>query len=128
MRYALSPKKLQADTQMLLYAMIQKLDGKSHVTLKHNVFDRTNIKVRKTVVNVPTEDVLEHWQKLKVLAAEMQTLKNAKYEDEDFNAIEKNMPEGCNMYGGCRFIGVCTKREAPSHFRTRYKRLNKECP
>lgn len=123
MRYALSEEKLKQDTQMLLYAKIQQREGQDHVVLQHNVFDRSKVRVRKTRVEVPVEDVEDHWEYLKGVATLMKSLHDSGLTDDDMDMVPKNMPDGCNAFGGCRFIGVCTKRETPEHFRARYLRL-----
>ena len=123
MRYALSPDKLSKDTQMLLYAHVQKLDTQPHVTLQHNVFDRTKIRVRKTVVNVSKEEVQEHWEGLQTLAKEMKRLKMADHQPDDFKNVPCNMPDGCNMYGGCSYLSVCVGRETIEHLTERRERL-----
>lgn len=123
MRYALSKLKLAEDTQMLLYAKVQGLPGQD-VTLVHNVFERSRVQAKTTTVKVTAQQVEAHWEGLKVQAAEMQALSALPLADVDFAAVEGNMPEGCNAYGGCRFLGICTRREKPEHFRARYERLN----
>ena len=121
MRYALSPERLGNDLQMLLYAKV-----KGVTRLQHNVFDRTEGRLRKTVVDVTPERVEEQWQECKELGGEMLSLAEAGHHDQDWRAVPGALdrdPEICAEYGGCRFLSICQGYESPGKFRQRHFRM-----
>ena len=129
MRYALSKAKLASDLQMLIYAYVGSLEFPDFEewVLQHNVFERSG-KMRTTTVQVPTADVIEHWEGVKETAFQMKILHDDETPEEDWKQLNDGMPDACNAYGGCRFIPICTDRETPEHYRARYERLNMASP
>ena len=103
MRWALKPKELAADDQMLIYAkyMLDLYPDVKVVKLQHNVFLRSYIPKKKTTLAYATRDaILEKWGELTRLAKSMKR-------DRVGPCPTVPMGDHCNAYGGCPFASVC---------------------
>ncbi|MCP4897861.1 MAG: PD-(D/E)XK nuclease family protein [bacterium] len=133
MRWAASPKKLKVDPQMLIYAMviIQRCGETGapmpeKIVVRHNTFckDPADARVRKIVAEVTPDEVLTFLEEAQRICGRM--VKQLTIEDwhnvPDANETNPN-ENGCNAYGGCPFLTVCSGQENPKMYRQRVERV-----
>ncbi len=135
MKYALSPAKLRASPQMLIYALvcIQRCAETGaplpqKITLRHNVFgkDPMNPKLRKTSVEVTPTEVMEYLPTIKRICERMVGQLKIKEWSTVPGADESEQRGGCNAYGGCQFAPICTGQETPEKYMERVDRVERE--
>lgn len=130
-RYALGPKRLAKDTQILIYAAVwcwyrEKSGGvlPEKVKVQHNQFgkDPSTPKLKKSVAYVTPAQAEAKWIWAQNTARAMVKTKEAK----EWHEIETPEPESgiCNKYGGCPFLDICSGRETPEKYTERVLRVN----
>lgn len=126
-KYAKSANKLKENPQMLLYAheLIARAQERGEpipqtIELRHNVFAKTEQRVRKTICTVTAQEVENHWHRFTEDAKEMSAIrKRTEVWHEIADPI--NMAESCNDYGGCPFRSICSGHETEEQYDTRMK-------
>ncbi len=133
MRYAKSKNELMKNIQMLGYAkqLIDHLKKEGRpipekICLRHNVYckDPNDLRVRKTEVFVTPEEIMEFWEGIKVMAAEMSAIRR------NFNGWHSvpppsNMAKACQAFGGCQFRSICGGQESEEAYESRINKFIK---
>jgi PD-(D/E)XK nuclease superfamily len=135
-RYLLSKEKLKFDLQMNLYSAVRLQEiaetGSALpelVALTHNGFIRgtspdeelRGVKpqpsaVRKTTVRLPATEVVDYWNQT-IVPLIRQVVEDAQLTDPF--AIPDPDAGACSAYGGCPFLGICTKKETTKEYAAR---------
>lgn len=128
MRYALSPKALSEDIQMLLYgnellADIKARTGKEpeQIVLRHNQFCKkpSKLAVRSTETTVTVRYLRQMWETIIFPTIE----KMVRFRDQANSWAELPEPatsyKACNKYGGCNYMNICGGRLTESQMERR---------
>lgn len=131
MKYAKSPKALQDNAQMLIYAkeIIARADADStlwpegrplsQVTVRHNIFckDPDDLRVKYVEAIVTRDRINQYWSHIQEDAALMVELRkrvDVWHECPEPNNYAK--ATACNAYGGCPFRELCAGRISEKGF------------
>lgn len=131
-RYLLSSNKLTTDLQMMIYAACKVLQLESkggampdYIELAHNGFVKGGASedpgVRKTRAKVTPQEVKEFWNGTVMPLVET-ILRDSEVTDPFL--IPDPAPGACAAYGGCPYLGVCSRQESPTQYKKRVERLN----
>ena len=106
MRWALSPKELARDLQMLVYAK-WALDHEGPelevVELRHNVFLRSApVRYKATVAYATREAIMEKWYQIQETALLMKEARDCG------SPPDTAMGDQCHAYGGCPYARICS--------------------
>ncbi len=125
-RYALSPKKLAQATQMLTYAysLIQADPNLDLVRLRHNVWSKSPLKVRKIEVPVTRAQIMANWALFQEKARYLTEWKT-------FDGVWQDVPGphangACSKYGGCPYRGICSGGQDLAEYRIQVEAQQKE--
>jgi hypothetical protein len=140
-RWALSADKLAVDLQMNLYGqeVLTRFDDVGEepptaVTFRHNQFSKDPLDPwsRFVETEVPARTIRDTWKYCTEVAREMLELRKKVIdkggpERYPWNALPgPENCEACNAYGGCPYLGICTRRETLERYIRRVNDLNKK--
>jgi hypothetical protein len=119
-KWALSPKKLEKNIQLLIAAKVLLLlaerrgdNSPEKISVIHNYFlkNQERPKVKQVVGTVTPDEVEDFWRGLLQTALDMQVLRGTVKESTKWADVQgpENPAETCNAYGGCYFKRVCNK-------------------
>ncbi len=129
-RYIATQKELAADPKMLSYAYewVQDHADADRVKLRLNYFvkDPEAPAVKHVEVMVPTEKVLEFWEKTSIPAhAGMLQLKRANVSETDWRKVTgPQHKDTCKKYGGCPYAAICGGCKSPAALKAEISRIN----
>jgi len=101
MKWAETEQDLVDNTQLLVYAKVAHPEAE-HVVLRHNVFCKDPVSVKRVEVTVNRERIDKEWDKIQQSAKKMAGLRTV----TDIEQVEPN-PRECNNWGGCPFKNEC---------------------
>jgi len=101
MKWAEDETSLADNTQLLVYAKVVHPQAE-HVVLRHNIFCKEPLSIKRVEVTVNRERIDKEWDRITGLAAKMTALRGV----TDIEQVEAN-PRECSNWGGCPFRHHC---------------------
>jgi len=135
-RYALTPKKLAQDLQMRVYALAatELFFFQTPVQVRHNAFIKDGtIRFPPSVAEITEEAMKETYTEIvedgiEILETKEHALRTRKQLGENaWEAIHGPRESyGCNKFGGCAFMPICTGQEGVTEYCRRVSRQKDE--
>lgn len=101
MKWAETEESLADNTQLLVYAKVIHPDA-DWVTLRHNVFCKNPVSIKRVEVTVNRERIDKEWEEVSQAALAMSALREVR----DIDKVTPN-PKECSNWGGCPFKVHC---------------------